>query len=373
MPRVSVIVPVYNAAPYLEACAASILRQTEGDLELLLIDDGSTDGSGPLCRRLAGDDPRVRVVRQGRQGASAARNRGLALARGGWVMFVDADDWLEPDALEQLLPWTDTPHCSLVVGEKSFDTPGRSRVRTPCRGEARVLSVEQYRPYLLWAAVCDPPPERMPPALRCLPQLGSPVARLYETAFLRRSGIWFPVSLRSGGEDRMFNLEVVAKSRTICYVDTCIYHYRLREGSCCHGPARLDPQGYVDRLKTALEKTQALGVGVEAAWGVEQYALDLLHRYAQGLSRELRGPGDFGQAVRRLRALSRREPFSGVVGRTAGRDCWTVRRKLLWALLKGRREETLLLLAWLRGRVRREELFPREGTEKTERGRSGWV
>jgi len=93
----TVIMPVYNTASYLEAAVASVLSQTFKELELLLVDDGSTDGSGQLCSRLALQDSRVRVLSGPHRGTAAARNRGLEAAEGALIGFVDADDWIEPD------------------------------------------------------------------------------------------------------------------------------------------------------------------------------------------------------------------------------------------------------------------------------------
>lgn len=96
-PLISVIVPVYNAEKYLQKCIYSILNQTYQNLEVILIDDGSTDGSGQLCDELSKKDRRIRVIHQQNQGQSAARNTGLDLISGQYVGFVDSDDWIEPE------------------------------------------------------------------------------------------------------------------------------------------------------------------------------------------------------------------------------------------------------------------------------------
>lgn len=103
----SVIVPVYNAAATLEKCAASVLGQAPGAAELILVDDGSSDASPALCDRLAERDGRVRVLHQQNGGASAARNAGLAAARGRYLQFVDADDWVDPGLYAAALPALD--------------------------------------------------------------------------------------------------------------------------------------------------------------------------------------------------------------------------------------------------------------------------
>lgn len=96
LPAVSIIVPVFNAYKYLARCIDSILKQTFTDWECLLIDDGSTDGSGVLCDEYAQRDSRIRVFHKERGGVSSARNVGLEKARGEWLVFVDADDWIMP-------------------------------------------------------------------------------------------------------------------------------------------------------------------------------------------------------------------------------------------------------------------------------------
>ena len=98
---VSIIVPVYNAQRYLHRCVASILEQSLQDIQLILVDDGSADGSGTLCDEFAAKDSRVMVLHQKNAGVSAARNAGLAVAKGEFVGFVDADDAITPDAYEQ--------------------------------------------------------------------------------------------------------------------------------------------------------------------------------------------------------------------------------------------------------------------------------
>ena len=96
-PKISVIVPVYNVEKYLRRCVDSILTQTFTDFEVLLIDDGSTDGSGKICDEYAKKDKRVRVFHKENGGVSSARNLGLDNVRGRYVTFVDADDKISPD------------------------------------------------------------------------------------------------------------------------------------------------------------------------------------------------------------------------------------------------------------------------------------
>ena len=101
-PLISVIIPVYQVKKYIKSCIESVLQQSYETLEILLIDDGSTDGCGELCEIYAKADKRVRVIHQLNGGLSAARNTGLKECRGEWITFVDSDDFILPDMVERL-------------------------------------------------------------------------------------------------------------------------------------------------------------------------------------------------------------------------------------------------------------------------------
>lgn len=102
---ISVIVPVYQVAQYLSRCVDSLLNQTVRDFELILVDDGSTDGSGELCDRYAAQDSRIRVIHKPNGGLSSARNAGMDIAGGAYYLFCDSDDYVEPDWIEGFLPY----------------------------------------------------------------------------------------------------------------------------------------------------------------------------------------------------------------------------------------------------------------------------
>lgn len=102
MPKISVIVPVYNVEEYLRECIDSILAQTFTDFELILVNDGSQDNSGTICDEYASKDNRITVIHQKNQGQASARNKALAIANGEWVHFVDSDDLIHPQMLEIL-------------------------------------------------------------------------------------------------------------------------------------------------------------------------------------------------------------------------------------------------------------------------------
>ena len=123
---ISVIVPVYNAATTLEKCINSILNQSFSDFELLLVDDGSTDSSGVICDNYYGKDRRITVFHKRNGGVSSARNLGLEHARGVWVAFVDADDWVEMNYLKNLIGHVDGT-IDLVVSYARIYTKDRNQ------------------------------------------------------------------------------------------------------------------------------------------------------------------------------------------------------------------------------------------------------
>ena len=102
-PLISVIVPVYNVETLLPRCVDSILTQTYECLEVLLVDDGSTDASGEICEQFAKKDTRIRVIHKENGGLSSARNAGLDVASGDYIGFVDSDDWIEPEMYAEML------------------------------------------------------------------------------------------------------------------------------------------------------------------------------------------------------------------------------------------------------------------------------
>ena len=115
--KVSIIVPIYNAQKTLERCIESILNQDFSDFELLLIDDGSKDDSGKICDVYAKKDHRVRVIHKENSGVSASRNLALQEAKGEYLQFLDADDWITPNATRLLVESLEQNHCDMVIAD----------------------------------------------------------------------------------------------------------------------------------------------------------------------------------------------------------------------------------------------------------------
>lgn len=141
MPIISVIIPVYNVDNYLEKCLNSVIAQTFTELDIILVDDGSTDSSGAVCDRYAKLDTRIRVVHTENCGLSVARNTGLSLATGSYIGFVDSDDWIKPDMFAMLYSTliqhdADIVQCGYSIEEngvitKNFNDDGSIEIFSP--------------------------------------------------------------------------------------------------------------------------------------------------------------------------------------------------------------------------------------------------
>lgn len=150
-PLISVIIPVYNVKDYLRKCLDSICNQTYRNLEILVIDDGSTDGSGAVCDDYAAKDLRINVIHKENGGQSSARNRGIAMAKGDYLAFVDSDDWIENEMYEKLYDniikyGVDISMCSYIQhypnrsrakcdSDQIFIWTGREAIRELIRGK----------------------------------------------------------------------------------------------------------------------------------------------------------------------------------------------------------------------------------------------
>jgi len=214
-PLVSIIVPVYNAGEHLFACLESIRRQSWPRLEVLLINDGSTDGSLAVCESFEAEDTRFKVIDQMNAGVSAARNRGLKAAKGEYIQFVDADDRLAPDATEILVRAGEKQGADLVVAH--FYRVVEDRVAQ--RGHIKKELYMNRADYAEWM--------RKAPAKYYYGVLWN---KFYRRSILERHEIKFDPNL-SWCEDFIFNLEYLRYCRLVAAIPRPVYYYYKREGS----------------------------------------------------------------------------------------------------------------------------------------------
>lgn len=207
---VSLVVPVYNVKDYLAECLDSLVNQSYKRIEILLVDDGSTDGSGAVCDRYAGKDTRIRVIHKANGGPSSARNTGIENAKGQYLMFVDSDDRVHRDmvkvclknaAEDRVLVFDHTSDPALFEGEIG-DVPFAE------------YNVKHFMEFF------------------CADYVHSPISKLYRTDLIRENKVRFPEGI-SLGEDFLFNLRYFrCAPEKYLVLQRPLYYYRVdREGS----------------------------------------------------------------------------------------------------------------------------------------------
>ncbi len=226
---VSVIVPVYNVEKYLPRCVESVLAQTMKDFELILVDDGSPDGCPQLCDAYARQDGRVRVVHKPNGGLASARNAGLDVAEGTYILFVDSDDWIDPETLEQLVRVAETYGTDFVRFRPMYaGWPGKEDGSLCDFGTERGMREGLYERAQIRAEIL--------PQLFATPELTlgvivSACRSLYRHAFLRENGLRFDDDVRYS-EDTIFSARLVMATERFYYLDgPRYYHYFFNPGS----------------------------------------------------------------------------------------------------------------------------------------------
>lgn len=215
--KISVILPCYNAEAYLSACLDSLLGQGMRDFEVILVDDGSKDGSLAVARRYAERDARICVFTQENQGVSAARNLGLTQAKGEWVTFVDGDDLLPPDAFETLLSGAAETADMVVCPHETFDETGRTQPVWPETRWYRGTSTHKKRAAALRLIEGDS-------------VLNIMCGKLIRREMIEREQLRLVSGLKMA-EDALFNLEAALCARDIVYVHRVAYRYRIHSQS----------------------------------------------------------------------------------------------------------------------------------------------
>ena len=207
---VTIVVPVYNSDKYLEKCLSSLVAQNYSNIEIVIVDDGSTDGSAAIIDSYAATDSRIKILHKQNEGVSAARNDAIKMATGDYLLFVDGDDYLDADYVSTLVSEADEKDSELVVcGYVTEDTDGKmiSRVSPTeysVRDEAWVYRI---------SAVCS---------------------RLYSRKLWDRLGLEFTLEKKVRGEDVPVSILANYCARNVSVVDYAGYHYVQHSGSAMH-------------------------------------------------------------------------------------------------------------------------------------------
>lgn len=214
---VSVIIPVYNVEKYIEQCINSILNQTYKNIEIVIVDDGSTDNSYNIIKKYIKSSDNIRYIKQDNQGVSEARNKGLNKARGEFILFVDPDDYLELDCIEKMINKIKSTQSDIVIsGFRAFYENKKN--------------ADKYHIYSLSDKVYN--------SEEVINMLLEQIVKGYvwDKLFRRESLIKHNFKFEKGRyvQDWFPVFKEIYMSRTISFIDSPLYNYRLREGSTVH-------------------------------------------------------------------------------------------------------------------------------------------
>ena len=299
MPEISIIVPVYRAEKYLNACVVSILNQTYSDFELVLIEDGSPDQSGAICDEYAQKDDRVRVIHQPNQGQAAARNHALPMTQGKWLCYVDSDDAIHPQMLEHLHRAAEKSGAGISMCQfleapeppEDYEQPAEFSYTLLTMDEKTLTELHDRDQYPGWVACAK---------------------------LIRRELVeGYPFHTGRVYEDNEAVTRWLLPAKTLAMLPTQLYFYRTNPESTTKSQFSLKKLDYLWALESMIDYFQSVGFHTLAQRFVERY-VEAVAAACYGVRNELKRPeranGILADVQRFLRRenlkLTRRERLS---------------------------------------------------------------
>lgn len=222
--RISVVLPIYNVQNYLEQCVQSLIEQTYKDIEILLVDDGSTDKSGEICDKLATKDDRITVFHKENGGTHTARNLGIQKASGEYVMFLDPDDWLDTDTFEKLAAKIQESTPDVIRFNYVREFEDRSVKKENTFLEQKVYEGQECKKVCRQTVGLIGEELKNPENFNFL---ASACFSLYKREMILKNNLeFFNIRKIATFSDGLFNISFLLKANKFQYVDECFYHYR---------------------------------------------------------------------------------------------------------------------------------------------------
>lgn len=264
-PAISVIVPVFNVKGYLKRCIDSILHQTFQCFEVILVDDGSDDGSGRICDDYQTQYDNIKVIHKQNAGLGFARNSGMEIAKGRYIMFVDSDDYISHDCLQNLYEAADGNEADCVVaGFTVIYSNGRQK-SFPCARNAKIFEGDEIRELLLGSL------GSLPGSKKDVPYGQYVWARLYKRQVITEHQVRFVSEREYIAEDIIFNTDFLKFARCAVIVPDVSYHY-----NCAH-VGSLSKRHRSDRVQMEFIMKQALEKRLDKIFSRDVY-MPYLHR-----------------------------------------------------------------------------------------------
>ena len=307
MPKVSIIVPVYNVAPYLRQCMDSVINQTYRNIEIICIDDGSTDDSGETLDEYAKSDDRINVVHTNNAGVASARNLGLSLASGEYLLFVDGDDWLDTTACQKAVSCMSAEPADVVMWPYIREFSDRSIPKTIFQGQKFFDETECCKLQRRMIGLSDAElahPENAD-------ALSTVWGKLYRREIVEQNHIRFEDLSRIGTyEDGLFNLYYFAHAKSAVYIPDYLSHYRKNTGMTSRYRSQLasqwknlfsDMQVYIEENEDGSEFQEALNNRISLSIiGLGLNALALPNREALAEIRNILSDQEYRAAIKTL-------------------------------------------------------------------------
>lgn len=237
MDLVSIIIPVYNAKEYLTKCIGSVRNQTYKNIQIILIDDGSTDGSAELCDEFMRDDNRIEVIHKKNSGVSDSRNIGINKAQGKYIVFIDADDWIADDYVEVLYNAIEQTNAEIVAC---------SYVKVYDNGKTDKILLPKLNTVLTGAEALNYAFDRV------IPWVGYVWGKMYVSDIIKKKHLKFDVTIQIC-EDSLFNDTVFSYAQRIALVRNELYFYRINLQS-----ATFNGRKNLEKLKTKVEAVKKI-------------------------------------------------------------------------------------------------------------------
>lgn len=237
-PLVSTIVPIYNSEKYLRRCLNSLIAQTYGSMEIILVNDGSTDASAAICDEYASQDQRIKVIHKANAGVSQARNSGLDVASGIYIHYTDSDDWLEANAYEILVNVAENNDCD-VVRYNAYNSSNAIVNQAPYKG---LYSGEALENDVMLSYIGSPKygGEFL---------LGVPWLYFFKRSLIEKHHVRFNKNMFRC-EDRLFTLTTLLSAKKMAFIDDALYHYETSAGSLSN---KYDPIRWLQELQYLTE------------------------------------------------------------------------------------------------------------------------
>ena len=339
--KISVIIPFYNAEKYLNQCIESVLCQTYPYLEIILVNDGSTDHSLHICQKYIKSDSRITIINQPNRGVSSARNSGIEKASGMWVSFIDADDWLDSSAFEWAIRAQKIYNTDLVLWNRIDEFPSKSIVRSYADDKIVVSDETGYEDFKFRIFTGhnaqgqrDYGPQNI-------------IAKIIKKSLL--DNIRFDENLKHH-EDIFFMLEVYEKAKSLYLENQHFYHRRMHSDSAIHRfypeiceNNKLISQKYSSFLESnkKSQKYYDFWKGLHVNWLLQIFSLYLFH------------PDNtmpFQEKIKKIQILLNSEPYTGVFKNTPSNII--LPKKIFFEIAKHRFIILLLMYSKLYARFR---------------------